>query len=258
VWLRGLIKPPPGHGVAYVDWAQQEIGIAAALSGDSALQAAYESGDCYLAFAKQAGAVPQDATKTTHGPQRELFKQATLAVQYGMEAQSLALRIGQPPIVARELLRFHRQTYRRFWAWSDAAVDQAMLLGVIHTVFGWPVRVGERFNPRSLRNFPMQANGAEMLRIACSLATERGIEVCAPVHDAVLICSPIDRLEADVAGMRAAMAEASCTVLAGFELTTEAKSTLYPDRYMDERGATMWRRVIDLAADCAQRQERTA
>src|SRR5262249_41994240 len=34
VWLRGLIKPPPGHGVAYLDWAQQEFGIAAALSGD--------------------------------------------------------------------------------------------------------------------------------------------------------------------------------------------------------------------------------
>jgi DNA polymerase I-like protein with 3'-5' exonuclease and polymerase domains len=258
VWLRGLIKPPPGHGVAYVDWAQQELGIAAALSGDSAMQAAYLSGDPYLEFAKQAGAAPHDATKTTHGPQRELFKQATLAVQYGMESHSLALRIAQPPIVARELLRFHRQTYRRFWDWSDAAVDQAMLLGVIHTVFGWPVRVGERCNPRSLRNFPMQANGAEMLRIACILATERGIEVCAPVHDVVLICSPIDRLEADVIAMRAAMAEASRIVLAGFELTTEAKSTLYPDRYMDERGATMWRRVIDLAANNAQRQERSA
>jgi DNA polymerase I len=34
VWLRGLIKPPPGHGIAYVDWSQQEFGIAAALSGD--------------------------------------------------------------------------------------------------------------------------------------------------------------------------------------------------------------------------------
>src|SRR5262249_24342377 len=30
VWLRGLIKPPPGYGVAYVDWSQQEFGIAAA------------------------------------------------------------------------------------------------------------------------------------------------------------------------------------------------------------------------------------
>jgi hypothetical protein len=60
VWLRGLIKPPPGHGIAYVDWSQQEFGIAAALSGDAAMQAAYQSGDCYLAFAKQAGLVPQD------------------------------------------------------------------------------------------------------------------------------------------------------------------------------------------------------
>jgi hypothetical protein len=55
VWLRGLIKPPPGHAVAYVDWKQQEFGIASALSGDDAMRAAYLSGDPYLAFAKQAG-----------------------------------------------------------------------------------------------------------------------------------------------------------------------------------------------------------
>jgi DNA polymerase I len=60
------------------------------LSGDLAMQAAYRSGDPYLAFAKQAGAVPSDATKRTHGPTRELFKQCALAVQYGMEAESLA------------------------------------------------------------------------------------------------------------------------------------------------------------------------
>ena len=48
VWLRGLIKPPPGCAVAYVDWQQQEFGIAAALSGDTAMQAAYRSGDPYL------------------------------------------------------------------------------------------------------------------------------------------------------------------------------------------------------------------
>ena len=43
VWLRGLIKPPPGHGVAYIDWSQQEFGIAAALSGDANMQAAYRT-----------------------------------------------------------------------------------------------------------------------------------------------------------------------------------------------------------------------
>jgi DNA polymerase I len=63
VWIRSLIKPPRGHGIAYVDWSQQEFGIAAALSGDQNMQAAYLSGDPYLEFAKQAGAVPSDATK---------------------------------------------------------------------------------------------------------------------------------------------------------------------------------------------------
>ena len=102
VWLRSLIKPPPGYGIAYIDWTQQEIGIAAALSGDAALQDAYRSGDCYLTFAKQAGAVPQGATKKTHSSARELFKQCMLAVQYGMEAEALALRIAQPPVVAHD------------------------------------------------------------------------------------------------------------------------------------------------------------
>jgi hypothetical protein len=246
VWLRGLIKPPPGHAVAYIDWAQQEIGIAAALSGDQALQQAYRSGDCYLAFAKQANAVPKDATKATHGSQRELFKQCMLAVQYGMEAPSLALRIAQPQIVARELLRAHRQTYRRFWEWSDAALDQAMLVGVIYTVFGWPVHVVQRANPRSMRNFPMQANGAEMLRVACCLATESGIAVCAPVHDAIMITSTLDRIETDISTTRAAMAEASRSVLAGFELNTDVKIVRWPDRYMDPRGRQMWDRVCSL------------
>jgi DNA polymerase I-like protein with 3'-5' exonuclease and polymerase domains len=254
VWLRGLIKPPPGHAIAYVDWSQQEIGIAAALSGDRALQAAYQSGDCYLAFAKQAAAVPQHATKGTHGTQRELFKQCMLAVHYGMEWQSLALRIAQPGIVARDLLRAHRETYRRFWQWSEAAVDQAMLVGVIYTVFGWPLHIGERPNPRSLRNFQMQANGAEMLRLACCLATERGIEVCAPVHDAVLICAPLDRIEADVAAMRAAMAEASRIVLAGFELATDVKVVRWPERYMDPRGLEMWNRVCGLVSKAESQQ----
>ena len=101
-------------------------------------------------------------------------------------------------------------------------------------------------NERSLRNFPMQANGAEMLRLACCLATERGIQVCAPVHDAVLICAPLERLEADVAQMQEAMCEASGIVLNGFELGTDAHAVRYPDRYMDERGEAMWGRVMDL------------
>lgn len=248
VWLRSLILPPEGFGVAYVDWGQQEHGIAAALSGDSAMKAAYQSGDPYLEFAKQAGAVPAVATKHSHGPARELFKQCTLAVAYGMEAEGLARRIGKPPIVARDLLRAHRETYRRFWQWSDTTVDQAMLTGSLRTVFGWPAQTGMTPNPRSLRNFPCQANGAEMLRMAACFATEEAIEVCALIHDAVLIVAPLDRLEAEIRRTRHVMAKASNIVLDGFELRTDVHVVRHPHRYRDNRGALMWERVMRLIA----------
>jgi DNA polymerase-1 len=246
VWLRGLIQPPAGHGIAYIDWAQQEFGIAAALSGDPRMMEAYRSGDPYLAFAKQAGAAPPNATKATHKAIRDQFKSTVLAVQYGMGADALAQRLGQPPIRARELLRLHRETYRVFWAWSERAVDYAMLTRSLHTVFGWREQVPPEVNARSLANFPMQANGAEMLRLACCLATEQGIEVCAPVHDAVLICAPLHRLDADVVRMQDAMREASRVVLDGFQLGTDADIIRYPDRYADPRGAVMWDRVMKL------------
>lgn len=255
VWVRGLIRPTAGHGVAYIDYSQQEFGIAAALSGDRLMMEAYRSGDPYLEFAKQAGAAPPDATKNTHGAVREQFKACVLAVQYGMGEASLAARIGQPVIVARRLLKLHHETYAVFWRWSDAALDHAMLYGSLHTVFGWKINVGATVNPRSLRNFPMQANGAEMLRLACIYATERGIKVCAPVHDAVLIESPLERLDADIEAMREAMAKASRVVLDGFELRTGVEQRIeYPDRYMDKRGIVMWDTVMEILAsekECA-------
>jgi hypothetical protein len=245
-WLRFLIKPPPGYGIAHIDFATQEFGIGAALSGDSDMLAAYQSGDVYLGFGKQIGKLPPDATAETHPNARQLFKQCVLGIGYGMEERTLALRTGQLPIVARELLRAHRETYSKFWTWSDAAVDHAMLHGSLHTTFGWPIHVGENTNPRSLRNFPMQANAAEMLRLSCIFATERGVEICAPVHDALVICAPLDQLEADIATTRAAMAEASRLVLAGFEIRTDVKIVGHPGRYFDKRGAVMWERIMKL------------
>jgi DNA polymerase I len=55
--------------------------------------------------------------------------------------------------------------------------------------------------------------------------------------------------------MQDAMREASRIVLDGFELGTDAKIVRYPDRYMDDRGATMWERVMELIRE---QQQRTA
>jgi DNA polymerase family A len=245
VWLRGLIKPQEGYGLAYVDWSQQEFGIAAALSGDKRMMAAYASGDPYLAFAKQAGAVPQDATKHSHKAARDQFKACVLAVQYGMGAESLAYRINQPQARARELLEMHRRTYRRFWSWSEGALNQALLGGRIWTTFGWQLFVDDKPNGRSLCNFPMQANGAEMLRLACIRLITDNVLICAPVHDALLIEAPLVELDAVVEHTQAVMRAASAAVLGGFMLESDAKIVRAPERYMDERGAKMWNTVME-------------
>jgi hypothetical protein len=166
-WLRSLIKPGPCMAVACCDYSQQELAVAAALSGDSKMQEAHRSGDFYLMFGQMAGAIPKGATETSHKRERAQFKEVSLGVLYGLSPKGLAGKLGVPLARGRELLQLHRQTFRRFWAWSDAVEMEAMLGGKLQTVFGWVLRTGPGPNPLSLRNFPVQANAAEVLRLAC-------------------------------------------------------------------------------------------
>jgi len=243
VWMRGLIKPSEGYGIAYIDWSQQEFGIASALSEDPLMKEAYMSGDPYLEFAKQAGAVPNDATKATHSRERERFKCCVLAVQYGMGADSLAKRAGISPAEARHLLQLHRSTYRKFWDWSDAVLNYTSLNGKIHATYGWTLHKGSDCGERTIRNFPMQGNGSEMLRLACIYGIEAGVKICGPVHDAVLIEAPISILDKHIETMQLAMTRASKDVLNGFELRSGVEKVVYPDRYSDARGFEMWQNV---------------
>ena len=124
-------------------------------------------------------------------------------------------------------------------------MDYALLHKQLWTVFGWQIQVEGHPNPRSLANFPMQANGAEILRLACCYMIEAGIRVCAPVHDAVLIEAPIRKMEEEISRAKMLMAQASREVLSGFELGTDAVVFCYPERYCDEdHGKDFWEMVI--------------
>ena len=247
-WLRGLIKPAPGYGIAYLDFGSQEIAIAAALSGEEAMIDAYTSGDPYITFAKQAGLAPPEATKESHKDVRNRCKDIVLGVGYGMGAESLAHRAGLQVAEARELLRRHRETYRVFWQWAENNVNVALAGGVLRTVYGWPIHTGAHSKPndRSLLNFPMQANGAEMLRMAACMGTEAGLRVCAPIHDALLLEAPLDRLDEDVFRLKALMVKASEMVMETLACRVDANLVRYPDRYRDEDGGEMWDRVMGI------------
>jgi DNA polymerase I-like protein with 3'-5' exonuclease and polymerase domains len=249
-WVRFLIKPEDGMALAYVDYSQQEFGIAAALSGDKAMQEAYQSGDPYITFAKQSGAVPDDATPQSHPRERAQFKTCALGTLYGLGPEGMAQKLNQPVETGRQLLRHHRNCYPDFWKWSHDTVATAILLREMQTVMGWKMKVPPRINAqegpnmRSLANFPMQANGSEMLRVAVIKAHELDVEICATVHDALLIQAPLNLIDKAALDTQQAMEEASELILKGFTLKTDTEFVKWPDSYFDERGAGMWSKIM--------------
>ena len=241
VWLRSLIKPPPGCAIAYVDYSSMEFMIAAVLSDGHCgpvnnMLDMYRSGDPYWSFARRVGAAPSTATKQSHADVRDKYKVMILATQYGMSSETLAGRLGVSTFEAQEMLNQHRELFAQYWKWSDDWVQHSLQTGIMRTAFGWTCRIGlvdTTVNERSIRNWPIQSAGADVLRIACILAIRHGVKLIGPVHDATLIEAPIERIEADVALMQEVMRRASRIVLnsttAGtHELRTDASIVCHP------------------------------
>jgi hypothetical protein len=264
VWLRSLIKPGPGRALAYIDWSSMEFQIAAVLSQCQPMLDLYATGQPYIEFAKRFDAAPPDATKKTHEDVHNTYKTVLLGAQYGMQTETLAQRLGISTFAAHEMLGQHRGLFNPYWTWSEDWVAHALDAGIMHTAFGWTCRTGiAEFNARSIANWPIQATGADIMRIACILATRHGIELCAPVHDAILIEAPIERIEADVALAQELMRRAVRVALNAepdgqYELRTDAAIVRYPDRYSDKRGRKTWATVLELLEQYRQQTDKEA
>ena len=268
VWLRFLIRPEPGKALAYIDYSSMEFGAAAALSDghigpSNPMLDLYETGDPYLNFGKTVDQIARDATRETPGvgAKREQLKVLCLGTQYSMQALTLSTRLGVSYLEAHEMLRLHHGLFSQYWAWSEDWLHHSLDSGMMRTVLGWQCATGiSELNGRSIRNWPIQSTCADMFRLAYVWGTRHGLTLIAPVHDAVLLEAPEDRIEADVALMREIMRRASRVILnptadGTFELRTDAKIIRYPDRFTNPRGAELWETVLKLLAE---RRARTA
>jgi hypothetical protein len=132
------------------------------------------------------------------------------------------------------------------WKWSAAVVDYALTSRCLHSVMGWSISLNGKANARALANWPVQTNGAEIMRLAVILTNDAGIKICCPVDDALLIESPLDQFELAIEKTQQCMQEAGEIVLNGFKLRTDVDRVKYPERYMDGRGVEMWKKVSEL------------
>jgi DNA polymerase I len=242
-----MVFPEDVTGV-YLDWRTQEVGIAAALSGDQALMSAYNDGDIYHALAKMCGLTKDNNRirwKNTSPAERQRMKALQLGISYGMGVPSLAKGLDRHPLIASVIIEQHKRKYPRFWEWRADQVTSAMLERQLDSVFGWPLYLSTSPNERTLYNFPMQSNGAEMLRLAAWRMCEAGIVPNMLIHDGVLLEV---RSEEEIEHAKEIMRAAGREVCGGFEIGVDVDQRLEQGaRFRDKRpvAVSMWRTMME-------------
>lgn len=191
-WMRNFIEAPKGKALAGIDYASQEFLIAAIISQDKRMIEAYRSGDVYLAFAKDAGLVPLDATKKSHFRMREGCKALVLGISYDMSPKGLAPRLTQAmgeevsEDRASGLIDIFFETYSDYKEWKKTTLEDYEFDGRLALPDGW-VMWGDNPNFRSVGNFPIQGHGAVIMREAVRRSQDLGLNVVFTLHDALYI-----------------------------------------------------------------------
>jgi hypothetical protein len=212
--MRWFIQSKDGY-LAGCDYSSQEFLIAALLSDDEAMIDAYRSGDVYLAFAKQAGLVPADATKDSHKRERDLCKALVLGISYDMSASGLAPRLSAAsgkaysPDDAQNLIDVFFDAYPDYDEWKSRIGSQYRRECELSLPDGWTMW-GDNDNYRSVGNFPIQGHGAVVMREAVRLCYVHKLTVVFTLHDALYIESTDP---ADILKLRACMHKAFINVM---------------------------------------------
>ena len=217
--LRGLVRADPGRLLVCADYSQIELRIAALLSRDELLLAAYSAGaDLHAQTAK---ALCGDATR------RQLGKCANFGLLYGSGAaglQAFAKSSYQVVLTLAEAAQ-HRTRFLRSYAglrkWQQQIDAAARLSKKVHTRAGL-VRVLDPYRMTEALNTPVQGSAAEVLLAALGRLPHwlRGL-------DARLVLHCHDELLLDCAEKDA---PAAVTALAG--CMTEAWQRLFPEAAM--------------------------
>jgi DNA polymerase I len=240
--MRSFMVFPEDTIIVYLDWRTQEVGIAAARSGDEWLMDDYRGGDVYHGLASLCGLT--NDLEAQQPEVRQRMKSLQLAINYGMGVPSLSKGLNRHPLIASTIIELHKQRYSRFWQWRADMVQSAMFERRMETVFGWPLYISSSPNKRTLYNFPMQGNGAEMLRLAAWRLCEADIIPNTLIHDGILLeVHDRDEITTAIDIMKAAGRD----VCDGFEIGVDVDQMLeHGARYQDKRPVAkkMWETMM--------------
>jgi DNA polymerase-1 len=163
----------PGHVLISADYSQIELRIAAHLSGDPKMLAAFAAGqDIHTATAAAVFKVPIEAVDPN---QRRLAKVANFGSIYGQGEYGLSQQLGIPGDVARDFLVQYWSTYSKLREYLDDVRRRAREEGFVVSATGRRRAIPDLRSPnfqlrsaaeRMAINFPMQSLAADIIKIA--------------------------------------------------------------------------------------------
>ncbi len=163
----------PGHVLISADYSQIELRIAAHLSGDPKMLAAFAAGqDIHTATAAAVFKVPIEAVDPN---QRRLAKVANFGSIYGQGEYGLSQQLGISGDVARDFLIQYWATYSKLREYLDEVRVKAREEGVVVSATGRRRAIPDLRSPnfqlrsaaeRMAINFPMQSLAADIIKIA--------------------------------------------------------------------------------------------
>ena len=195
--IRGGFVADEGKVIVSADYAQFELRLAAAMSGDKALMEDFNKGvDIHTKTAAEVyGISMSEVTKN----QRREAKVVNFGIIYGMSAKGLADATGMTLTEAQEFERQYFELRKPIREKLDAYLEQARTQGFVETYFGrrrptpdvksanFMVRTGAE---RAAQNMPIQGTEADLMKLAMIRLDERlpvGAEMIMQVHDSVMV-----------------------------------------------------------------------
>lgn len=224
--LRPVVTAPPGRALVELDYAQIEVGVAAAHHDDPDLIAAFNSGDVYAAMAQRffgdqiteaERRLPPGDFKRQRPDLRERIKTFVLAVLYNIQPPSIATRFGISVEKAKAERERFLGLYPKLRAGLEADSQIGAARGYATVVTGLrrhvPAHaVGTHWASNFLRNTPIQGGATVVFKRAIVLLDREFAGtttwIVLPVHDAVLIECDIESVDSVSARAAALMQHA--------------------------------------------------
>lgn len=210
---QSLLSPPKGYNYVLLDYDQQEPMIAAQKAKCMTLLNLYEQGDIYELLIEKV---------TSNALTRSELKTLIVMQLYGASIERIALKLSQPQSSVLNWIVELKKALSPIDYYLDDESLKAKRKGEIRSL-DWRMEITQETNMLTIRNWTIQATGADIMRRACSNLDKAKLPVLLTNHDSFLVQLENDKYDYQLRQAKKALTDASAEVLDGFKLNVQVE-----------------------------------